>query len=150
MPNQWQALLVKQWFGQPMLERKIALVTGRARKFPTMKIFQENFQKISWLRLLNREIFGFSLQAQNGHLRGVYQIHDSRSPICGPLSCQKPKKALGFHYKSHAVSPCWKSWWNQWKMIFRSPEPKKDAKTIGKALPREGFRTAFPRSDKTL
>ena len=31
---------------------------------------------------------------------------------------------------------------------FWRPKPKKDAKIIEKALPREGFRIAFPRSEK--
>ena len=33
---------------------------------------------------------------------------------------------------------------------FWSPKPKKAPKTIEKALPREGFRIAFPRSEKRL
>ena len=33
---------------------------------------------------------------------------------------------------------------------FGVSKPKKAPKTIGKALPREGFRIAFSRSDKTL
>ena len=33
---------------------------------------------------------------------------------------------------------------------FRSPKPKKDAKTIEKALPREGLRIALPRGEETL